>query len=73
MRTKYYCIDCETEISGNRAKRCRSCSQIGKLNHNFGKLPKQNLCKCGNLKNRISLNCKECLLLIFYLRNISLH
>jgi len=61
MRTKYYCIDCGTEISGSRAKRCRSCSQKGILNYRFGTgLPKKSLCECGDKKGRKSLNCRKC-------------
>lgn len=60
MITKYYCIDCGKELSKKKYQRCRSCRQLGKLNHNFGKLQKQNLCKCGNLKNRTSLECRLC-------------
>jgi 5-methylcytosine-specific restriction endonuclease McrA len=60
MTNKHYCIDCGKELSKKKYKRCRSCSQIGNLNHNFGKLSKQNLCKCGNLKNRTSLKCRKC-------------
>lgn len=39
-KTYANCIDCGKKLSTNTGKRCRSCARKGKLNNNFGKLPK---------------------------------
>lgn len=44
-----HCLDCKKEIS-KRAKRCKKCANLGKLNHNFNKDAKSKakaVCSCG--------------------------
>jgi hypothetical protein len=59
---KYYCIDCKTELSDYRSKRCRKCLNKGNRSKFYkdGRTLKNNYCKCGKRIDYRSKKCKRC-------------